>query len=131
MYDFCGKCSDLQTDLSVFENVSSNKKFVISVGTVMHACINNHAYDKAILLHEGYSGQHNNVTNKLFLKACGAGGQYQKLERCINSMYKDINYANIEFVNSVVHFHGKNNDIHNALAVFNHIPQNIKEQIHQ
>ena len=67
---------------------------------MMKAYNKNVEYNNAILLYEQYNGQHDDVSNILFVKACN-------------------NNHSIEFINTLIDFYGKGDDIDDALNICN------------
>ena len=131
LIDYFGKIGDIDNALNIFNNITKNKQDIVSIGAMMNAYNNNEQYDKTIKFYEEYNGQHNDVTNLLFINACINTGDYEKGKMFINSKIKnkDINNHSIEFTNGLIDFYGKTGDIDNALNVFNKIPENKKDFI--
>ena len=95
---------------------------------MMTCFINNNQNEKAISIYEQYNGQHNNVSNLLFINACTNIGDAEKGSTFIKSL-KSTTDGNIKFINSVIDFYGKIGDINNAINTFKNMPENKKDVV--
>ncbi|MDY7091199.1 MAG: hypothetical protein SYR96_39735, partial [Actinomycetota bacterium] len=116
-------CKDITNALKIFDSIPQNEQSILSIGTMMKQCINHNKNDKAILIYEQYNGQHNDVSDLLFIKACTNIGDADKGIKLIKSITND----SIEFTNSVINFYGKIGDVNNAVNTFNNIPEDKKD----
>eukprot|EP01084_Bolivina_argentea_P218529 370816_1 len=118
------RCNDIMNVMKLFDSIPTHKKDIKSIKFIMNACNKNKEYNKTIVVYEQYSGEHDDITNVLFIKACSNIGQYKKAKALINSHTTDINCHSIEFINTLMNLYGKTGDINYALNIFNNMPVN-------
>eukprot|EP01084_Bolivina_argentea_P148414 259473_1 len=127
--DYYGKSGDINNAIKLFNDIPKYKRDLISVTAMMKCFIENEQNDKAILLYEEYNGDNDDVSNLLFIKACGNVCDFNKGNKLIELVFKDINNHSIPFINNLVDFYGKCDDIKRALGIFNDIPDENKDVV--
>ena len=96
---------------------------------MMNAYNNNEEYSKSISLYEQYNVEHNDVTNRLFIKACGNIGYFDTVKQLINSsITKDVNSHSNEFITTLIDFYGKSDDVDNVLNIFDDVPESERDK---
>ena len=103
--DCYGKISDVPNTVNTFTNIAKNKKDIVTIGAMMKCFIDNNENEKAISIYEQYNGQHDNISNTLFIKACTNIGDADKGSKLINST--TMIDGSTTFINTVIGFYGK------------------------
>ena len=65
-----GECKDIVNALKVFDSIPQSQQNIISISCMMKYCINHNKNEKTISIYQQYNGQHDDVSNTLFIKAC-------------------------------------------------------------
>ncbi|MDY7091307.1 MAG: hypothetical protein SYR96_40310, partial [Actinomycetota bacterium] len=65
--NFYGKIGDVNNAVNTFDNISKKSRNIVDIGAMMKCFIDNNQNEKAISLYEQYNGQHNHVSNLLFI----------------------------------------------------------------
>ena len=85
-------------------------------------------YDKAIMIYNKFSGNHNDFTNTLYIKACIGDNKLNRVNHLIRhiNINDDINKHSIQFITILIQYYGKINDINNALKCYNNYSNDNK-----
>ena len=94
---------DINNAVNTFNNIAENKKDIVTIGAMMKCFIDNNQNEQAISIYEQYNGEHNDVSNLLFIQACGNIGDVDKGTKFIKST-TDIHRRDIKFITlSLIH----------------------------
>ncbi len=129
LIDFYGKSGDIGKAVKLFNDIPKYERDLISVTAMMKYFIENAQNEKAIVLYEEYNGSNDDVSNLLFIKACGNVGDFDKGNQVIDWVFKDMNKHSIPFINNLVGFYGKSGNIKCALDIFNNICDENKDVV--
>ncbi len=120
LIDFYGYIGCINKAQNIFDSLPNAQQDIFVIGTMMKCLINCNKNEIAIDLYEMYNGKHNNITNMLYINACKNVGKYDKGYKLIDSI--NIKNINIEFINNLIDFYGKSENINDAINIFNSIP---------
>ncbi len=124
---YYGKTGDVECALDVFDRIPISKKNTVAINVMMRCFMDNDENQKAITLYEEYETVNINqivvddISHNLYIKACINASQYKNAKIFIKTTVKDINNHSIEFLNTLIDFYGKCNDIDAAWDIFENI----------
>eukprot|EP01083_Nonionella_stella_P298828 1014203_1 len=129
--DFYCHTDDVKSAVDIFNSIPSFKKNEITIGTLMNGYICCNLSKDAVALYDEFNGtlSLNDTLHLLYLKACINTDDYGKGKRCIDQYFVHPKQHTIEFINTVLSFHGHMNDMDSACRMFDLIPQNRKDVV--
>eukprot|EP01083_Nonionella_stella_P131570 399807_1 len=129
--DFYCNTDDVESAIVIFNSIPCFKKDSVTIGTLMKGYIRCNLNKEALALYEEFNGQlcFNDTLHLLYLKACIHTNDYHKGKSCIDQYFVHPKQHTIEFINTVLSFHGHMNDMDSACHMFGLIPQDRKDVV--
>ena len=122
LLDYFGKTGDMDQAIRIFNNINDNNKDAVTIANIMNAYINSNQNENAIQIFESYITTRNDVTNLMYIKACMNIFDYKRCNGYVNTLdMTNVNEYGIEFINTLIDFHGKNGNMNLSVGIFKKI----------